>query len=269
MQQTSVLDMLSPGWVGSLIGLVGIAAAVVTYFLTRQRSRLAFRYAGERLLGLAGDGLPTDITVQYRGQQIPRLTRTLIVFWNAGEKSISGSDVVQSDPLRVNIEEDGAVLSATVLKTSRDVCQFQANMSADKQTQVNLGFEFLDAGDGAVVEILHTSEKRVADIEGTIRGLPKGLDNLGRITAIGRVRRPFPFRGSPRKLGFAAALIGALAVFAALLVPWDSIPKLSAQDPPVRWVAAGAGALYFLLGCALVVLTRRRYPPALHVEELE
>lgn len=88
------LDLLAPGWVGSIIGLLGIAAAFVTYILTRQRSRVAYRYAGERLLGLTSDGLPADITVQYRGQSIPRLTRTLVVFWNGGEKTILAQDLV-------------------------------------------------------------------------------------------------------------------------------------------------------------------------------
>lgn len=263
-----MLDLLAPGWVGSLIGLAGLAAAVVTYFLTRQRSLLAYRYAGERLLGLSGDGLPPDITVQYRGQAIPRLTRTLVVFWNAGEKTIPGEDVVSSDPLRVKIEDDGSVLAVTVLKVSREACQFQVTSSPATPQHVDLAFAYLDAGDGAVIEILHTSESRVADFLGTVRGLPQGLRSFGRIAALGRMRRSFPLPGSPRGLGVAVTLVGAVAVGAAVFVPWEAV-RTSSTDVPVRWVVAAAGGLYFLLGVALVLLTRRRYPKGLHVEELE
>lgn len=269
MQATSILDFLSPGWVGSLIGLAGIAAAVVTYYLTRQRSRLAFRYAGERLLGLSSDGLPTDITVQYRGQQIPRLTRTLVVVWNAGERTILGTDVVPSDQLRLKVEDDSAILAATVLKSTRDVCQLQVGLNASTPHQLDLSFDFLDSGDGAVIEVLHTSEKRIVNLRGTIRGLPNGLDNLGRIAAMRSGQRKFPFPGSPRRLGMIVSVVGILAIVAALLVPWDSLPKSTDSELPVRWIVAGAGALYALPGLALILLTRRRYPKTLHIEELE
>ncbi|MBT2789183.1 hypothetical protein [Paraburkholderia strydomiana] len=178
----SALDLLAPGWVGSIIGILGVVAAVITYFLTRQRSRFAYRTSGERLLGLTTEGLPPDITVQYRGQEIPRLTRTLVVFWNDGEKSVSGEDVVGSDPLRLRFADDARVLAATVLKQARNVCQVQARHNLAEPTDVEITFAFLDKNDGAVVEVLHTGKEREAAFLGTIKGLPKGLHDLGRLT---------------------------------------------------------------------------------------
>lgn len=262
------LELLAPGWVGSIIGLVGIVAAGVTYVLTRQRTRLAYRYVGERLLGLSTDGLPADITVQYRGQEIQRLTRTLVVFWNAGEKTILAADIVEADPLRLKLRDDGSVLAATVLKVGRTVCQVEAKLIPSSSNEVSLGFAFLDSGDGAVIEILHTGEKRHPEFLGTIRGLPSGLHNLGRITGREFNRRLFLLPTSPRKLGLITAVLGVAIAGAGLLVPWESLSKSNTEALPTSLVVMGAGALYALMGAILIFLTRRRYPKALHVDEL-
>jgi len=264
------LDLLAPGWVGSIIGLVGIAAAALTYVLTRQRGLLAYRYAGERLLGLSTDGLPEGITVQYQGQEIQRLTRTLIVFWNAGERTILLEDIVASDPLRLRFLDDGRVLAATVLKQAREVSQVNAIVDATKPTEVELRFEFLDSGDGAVVEILHTSQKRYAELLGTVRGLPRGIHDLGRIAGARRyMRSSFPLLGSPRKLGWLAVALGSFTTVAGVFVPWDSLRSVDAQSVRIGLLIAGFGALYAVLGIALIFLTRRRYPKSLHVDELD
>ncbi len=262
-----LLELLAPGWVGSIIGLVGIGAAAVTYFLTRQRTLLAYRYTGERLLGLSADGLPSDITVQYRGENIPRLTRSLVVFWNAGEKTLLSDDIVQSDPLRLVIQ-DGRVLSATVLKRSRDVNQVEAVIDPNVTTEVVLRFAFLDSSDGAVVEILHTSENRHADFVGTVRGLPKGIQDLGRIAGRRFIQRAFPLVISPRKLGWLGSGMGIVIALVGLLWPDTNLDEAANINLHRGLILAGVGAFYTLLGITLIILTRRRYPKELHVDEL-
>lgn len=265
------LELLAPGWVGSIIGLIGIAAAALTYFLTRQRTILAFNYEGDRLLGLAADGLPSEIKVSYRGQDIPRLTRTLVVFWNAGEKTILSEDVIKTDPLRLKFKEDSQVLAATVLKCSRDVNQIQATLGAQLKNEVTLNFAFLDSRDGAVIEVLHTSEDPHSEFQGTVRGLPKGIHNLGSIH--GKVypmtKILFAIPNSPRKLAWVALALGIAMSLIGLFVPLESLNKLSEATTSKGLAMTVAGVLYALLGGLLLFLTRRKYPKALHINELE
>lgn len=265
----TTVEFLSPGWVGSLIGLVGIAAAAITYFLTRQRTRLSFRYTGERLLGLSIDGLPPGITVQYRGDDIARLTRTLLVFWNAGEKTILGGDVITSDPLRLLFPDDCRVLTASVLKETRAVSETKTTLDAERPNEVHLHFSFLDPADGAVVEVLHTSEARYPKFVGTVRGLPDGLRNLGRIPRPRQMRKVIPLLGSPRKLGWLTTVLGFLFAGAGLFVPWEKLAKVDAEGATSSLAIVGAGFLYALLGLTLIFLSRRRHPKALHMDELE
>ena len=68
---TEILNLLSKGWVGTTLGIVGMILAVYFYVATRQRTRLAYQQIGKRLLGLTTGGLPSGITVQYQGREIP------------------------------------------------------------------------------------------------------------------------------------------------------------------------------------------------------
>jgi hypothetical protein len=249
----TTLDLLSPGWVGAIISFVGIIAAVVTYLLTRQRTRLAYCYAGKRLLGLSiDDGLPAGITVHYRGQDIPRLTQTLVVLWNAGEKTILGDDIVAADPLRLKLRGDGRVLAATVLKTKRDVCQIEALPDASCPNETHIHFAFLDAGDGAVIEVLHTSEERSVEILGTVRGLPQGLHDLGFMQPIDDANSIF--------IPLAVVMLG-MFVFMSISTP-TIFKEFIGQIILVGLI------IFSIPGIALIYKSRRRHPKYLHIEEL-
>lgn len=259
------LDYLAPGWVGSIIGLIGIVLAAATYFLTRQRSRFAYRCVGRRFLGLSADGLPQDISVQYKGREIPRLTRSLVVFWNDGERSIGSDDITSTDPLRMHLE-DGEILAATVLKQSRSVCQVHVDELPGSSTDVVVSFEFLDSNDGAVVEILHTGEKRHAAFLGTIRGLPLGLTNLGSMAAYRRVR--FPLYATPRKMAWPAIVMGFLFLAACAGIPIAKFRELQTTPIYLKVIFGAMGSIYCVTGFAALFIGRRRYPKSLHIDEL-
>lgn len=243
----TTLELLSPGWVGAIISLVGIIAAVVTYLLTRQRTRLAYCCAGKRLLDLPTDGLPEGITVHYHGQDIPRLTRTLVVLWNAGEKTILGDDIVTANQLRLKLRGDGRVLAATVLKTKRDFCQIEALPDASCPSETNICFDFLDAEDGAVIEILHTSKESDVEFLGAVRGLPQGLHNFDII--------------QPMEIYPISASVATFVAF-IMRTTISGIAQLAGQ------LIIGFCSICFLLVIASICRNRRRYPKCLDIEEL-
>lgn len=264
----NTLDVLSPGWVGSIISLVGIITAAVTYTLTRQRTRFAYCHAGERLLGLLNYGLPSEVTVQFCGQNIPRLTRTLLVFWNDGEKTIPGEDIVASDPLRLELETEDQVLAATILKVTREVCHTAVSIDISRKNIVELKFQFLDSGDGAVVEVLHTSKNAHPTLLGTIRGLPDGFKNLGPILGRNFVRRSrWPLPASPNRLGWVVVGVGIAIAVTSQVITGEGATNACLQTIPVRFGFTIGAAFYAVLGGILILSTRRRYPKTLHIEK--
>jgi hypothetical protein len=173
-----VVGWLSLGWVGSLLGLAGLVAAVLTYRWTRKRSIFAYRKGGLRLIGGSDSQLPTEVKVLYRGEAITLLSRSMVVLWNAGENSIVAADLATIDRLRIEVSQGCKILSAQVVGVSRPVIQFSC-IPSDSGHQATLGFEFLDRHDGAVIEVLHTDQANGLNVAGAIRGLPSGLTNLG------------------------------------------------------------------------------------------
>ena len=264
----SALNFLDQGRVGLLVGLV---VAFVTYLLTRQRTSLGYVHLGEHLLGSASDALPTGIVVQYEGISVPRLTKSVIIIWNNGENTLSGADIVDKDPLRFNVGADGRILSTSVLKVNREVNDFRVVTAPGEATsEAVFTFDFLDAKDGAVVEILHTSTNRKPSAKGTLRGLPRGVRNLGQFT---RPKPPKKKKSGPLAVlasvvlspivlacaGFAMAVYGPHPLFLA---------EIASNESYRDGFMGGLGGF-----CAMWATnswaTRRRYPKSLHLESLE
>jgi hypothetical protein len=270
------LSFLSPGWVGSLIGLIGVLGGVIAYLLSRKRTSLSFAYLGEHLLGSESAALPEGISVQYYGDDIPRLTRSVIVLWNSGENTILGSDVVDIDPLRFSVGTDGKLLAASILKASRPVNDFRIRPpSAQAPNEAVVELNYFDSKDGVVVEILHTSTSAHPDIKGTIRGLPNGLKSLGRMSrSPDIIKRMGPHRWfrsvfigliiwTPIIVGVAFMLTALFGSPETLkLVMTLNIEKLST---PVM----AMGCFYVVMGLVPLYAFRRKHPKNLHVEALE
>lgn len=259
-------SLLDKSWLGTLLGIAGIVFGVLTYLWTRKRTSLAYVHLGEHLLGSASDALPQQIVVQYNGISIPRLTKSIVILWNNGENTVNGEDIVAKDPLRFHVGDDGQILSILILKSSRAVNDFSflSTRSAEANEEV-FTFNFLDANDGVVVEILHTSTDRKPRIKGTLKGLPQGFRNLGQFT------RPKPQK--KKRSGPLAALTAF--VFSPYVVSFAFF-LLAIYGPRPEMISASTfnglmGGLGGASGAWMISTwtTRRRYPKPLHLEALE
>jgi hypothetical protein len=264
----TALSFLDQGRV-SLI--VGILVAGVTFLWSRKRTSLAYVHLGEHLLGSASDALPSAIVVQYDGISIPRLTKTILIIWNSGENTVSGSDIVDKDPLRLKIGDDGRILSISVLKTSRTVNDFRIRTASNDATnEAPFTFDFLDANDGVAVEVLHTSADRKPSVNGTMRGLPRGFRNLGKFT------RPKPQkknRSGPLFTVFKVAsspfILVCVGLLFALYGPHPTfLVELTRDSSFFTGLMGGLGG-FFGMWIINSWATRRRYPKSLHLETLE
>jgi len=201
---------------------------------------------------------------------VDRLTKTYIIFWNSGKALLRGADIVQEDPLRCEFSEGSRVLAARIIKNSRVANKFALDNQAEFPHKLMIAFDYLDPGDGAVIEVLHTDTKRYPEIVGTVKGVPKGCMNWGRLRPLG-ASLPFPFNRSRRVL-FAVLAFGLLTCVAGFLIP-ESALRSSVQPKNPFWsfreLLIINGVLYAGLPLAMLWFTRRRFPRALHIQELD
>jgi hypothetical protein len=161
-----------PGWAGVVISLlVGAVIGYVYMRLSRERVQLLYRFVDTELVETKSD--PTDpIQILFEDRPVPRVNKTVLYVWNAGRKTGEGSNVLARDPLRIAIPGDGHVLRARVLEVTRDVNNVTVQVPSDNQATI--AFDFLDPGDGAAIEVIHTGAADERRLEGTLKGIPEG-----------------------------------------------------------------------------------------------
>jgi hypothetical protein len=253
-----IVEFLSLPMVGTLLGIAGLAVAFVTYVLTRQRRILAFQQRGQKLLGHEAQGLPEAVGVTYRGRAIPRVTKTFVVLWNAGEKVISGTDIVESDRLRIDVGEDAEILSTNVRASTRAVVGLKILDVSARVAEIK--FDFLDAGDGAVVELLHTGHRKFVRVAGTVKGLPRGASDRGVVIAVPPVR----FRDHLSLEWFVTRPAVQWVILALSCVGvWYAAFGSTLLGGVERTVIGGTAAVYVGFSAAAIWMTRRRFPRAL------
>lgn len=263
----NVLQLMEQTWVGTALAILAIPLSIFLYIWGRKRTKMAYVYLGEHLLGSTSDALPQQIVVQYDGLSIPRLTKTLLIIWNNGENTVTGADIVVKDPLRIAVGSDGQILSTVLLKTSRAVNDFKIELIGhEAPNEALITFDFLDANDGVVVEVLHTSSNRKPSVKGTMRGLPQGFGNLGQFTR--PKPRPKKERGPLSILGSVLLSPPVLALAGFATATWapqpEFIQKLAAEGSFRNGFMGGLGGF---VGMWLFTwwVNRRRYPRALYL----
>lgn len=265
-------------WVGWAIGLMAIIAAWVFYRRSKIQARLVYQQRALRLLDAGSEGFPVpdEVEIFFKGAKVPRLVVTQIVIWNAGNATIRGEDLVQSDPLRFTFSGDSRVLRVRVLNVSRSVNDLKAETHPSESNVVTLRFDYLDENDGAVLEVLHTGEGRFSAARGSIKGVPKGVLDWGVIRVARRLRIPplisIDYRvvaGVMTGIGLLPAFIGAFAPLGRAWFPEIATSIGAPLDSPTKWIFIGVGLFYAFSGAFLFWSGRRRFPKRLNTSHLE
>ena len=228
------------------MGLVGL----YLYWRSQISSIIAFQSDDMSMIGHSTAIFPIGTEVRYRGTPVPRITSSTVWIWNEGKKTVRGADVVEPLQLRFG----GEVLNVRIRTVSREAVKFAVATPTDTSEEarriVYFGFEFLDPGDGGVLEVLHTGSAEAPEFTGTIIGLPRGPKHWG---------SPTPDDPARWLEWFMAFLLLGLGL--AFLME----PHL-AEDPevyiPFR-IRAPLGLLIWSLALLLIRRLRRRAPSSL------
>lgn len=276
-------------WADLVIGVIGIVIGVLGVLLTVRplRPRPVFQSQGFTLIEGPLEPLNEKLHVYYDGERIDRVSITRVVFWNDSRSDFSGSRVVSTDPIQCSID-GGRVLSVRVIGATREASEFEAEVVPGDKASVRLKFDYLDQQDGALIELLHTSRILHPRMSGVIRGVPRGIKDLGRSSRAfspdlieDRLGNPWivvRLAGKRRGINLDLAtllvystLLG-LAIHKGLTGEYLLLPPLaSLADWFSRVLLVSFGILAFLLVPVLLLRRvwrdRRRFPKALLIKE--
>jgi hypothetical protein len=225
----------------------------------------------QRALSLVDEAVRSSgVEVAQRGRTFLRMTRTYVVLWNVGGL-LRGADIEARDPLRFTVADDGEIIAARVVAASNDGDVSVRAGNADTVNAVRIIFDELGKGEGAVIEILHTSAERCGILAGARSGTR--LDVRDR----GLVRHPFhplpsQVPASFKAVGSSAFVlifgIGALLVLLSAFRPQLAIVFGPYVGPVMNVIEGLSDVIYAGLAFIVIAQTRRRFPDELAIPEL-
>lgn len=170
------MDYLQPivqhplfGITSFIIGLLGVVLAYVFYRLGRKSKNPCWDLTSYNLISGFSKKLP-QLDIKYSGQPVENLTISRLRFWNAGLETIDVSDIADAAPLKIVPNNAITLLDVKLLVENSESSRFLISTAPD-QSAAFLNFDFVDKGEGCVIQVIHTG-KTSEDIRfsGTIKG---------------------------------------------------------------------------------------------------
>ena len=253
---------------GTIVGIVGIVAAIVLALFTVRKSKKAakprFYMSSTRLLGRHENMLPREVTVQFDGKNVDRLTKTTLVLWNDGSDVLDGKNVVDKDPIRVSLDAGESFLSYDVSKRTRGINEVCLKQDSEAPHKLLITFLYLDPRDGVTIETLHDSGRLYPMVEGSIMGIPKGFEDLTRRSG-SRFYRRIAFSKYVRTASLFFPMGWGTGLIVSLVRSF-----LSEMRIEIGMVVTLAVGLFCIVVPGLMLWSRRRrYPSALGVKGVD
>lgn len=219
---TPLAELVTNPWfqaLGFVFGLLGIVLAVHFHRKSRRVHLLAFQHERTTLV----QGLRSQfeqLSLHYADRPIENVSVSVFKIWNAGTETLRGADIAPADSLRIEATDGVDLLDTQLLKSTTPAIRFHVDYR-ERRRLAHLKFDYLDPGDGATVQVVHTG---VADgalaVRGTLMaaGTPRELSELQPLRRTRRMARALwsrPYLFLALALGFSVITIVGSAIFIA------------------------------------------------------
>jgi hypothetical protein len=145
-------------------------------------------------------------------------------------------------------------------------------MAPEKPHQLCVTFDYLDPDDGMALEVIHSSPLDKVSVLGSVRGMPRGIANHGRVDRYYPMAREgrlalFSVRGPVYAiavaLGVLMALFGVLRPQLAGTLPTIFGPTDPSRYQKPNWILVIVGIVYAAVPSLILWSRRRRHPAGL------
>lgn len=265
----SLTEYLNQGWVSLLASAVIGAVSVFLPIKLNSKPRLRYFRNYFRLLSSFMGAYKSKIAIFYDGTQIDSLYCVRLYFWNSGRATLRGSDIAESDRIRlVHNREIASIIDVHIRSVTRLVINPKLQHDgADGSTYIL--FDFLDYMDGFSVDCILSGAVTSVDVAGTIIGSRRGCElAIGSIDPLVKDKVPQILEVLDRAgqyfhyffffAGVVAAAVGLLSGYIEHIFPRTTIE-------PVVAYGLSVGAFVYSVSCWAVL--RKKYPRELDAED--
>lgn len=241
------------GWVGILVGLVGLAVGLYFGLISRRRRELLFSVNPVRTK-VVTSGQATDLKVLYRDESLGDIdiTAVQLAIWNAGYESIKKGHVRKEIVVTTNPQV--RILEASVRTESPDT-GFNLLESTDLKAKgrVPVSWEILEKNEGASIQLLYLG---TPDVDISVEGLIEGQGRAKRIVTSSSLKSPQEHRKTRRQQSLWVVISLVFSVVTAILqfaikVQWDLLPMFFIISLFILFISSSN----------LLSTIRERFPP--------
>lgn len=268
---SELLGFINQGWVGIIIG---ISISILTYKLSIKKPIPSYQRHSLEIIRKNQLELSKDIKISYKDVLVENLTKIEIVFWNEGRDTLKNENIVVDDPLLFKFSNDTIILSAKIIKQTRDINKSYIRISETNSNIAHFGFDYLDQNDGMIFEIIHTDINIYPEIMGTIKGIPEGIQNFGQVDLFNSrncKNKLVCLLNSKWLLFLLMSLIGVflmlIGIYPSVIETIQSYTILDSSNKFIRVFFIVAGVFYFIFPVLVFLQKRKRFPKKLTLKD--
>jgi hypothetical protein len=236
--------LVMPDWI--IPTLIGVAASAIFFWLGmrfRSKSGMAYQLHDFTVIGQPSVTNLGDIKILFNKVAVPRVVVTQLAVWNTGNTVVRGNEIVESDPLAIRFEDGALILHAQRVNATQEVNDFRIRISEQDRSRAFLEFDYLNGRDGAKFQIIHTGAADKAKLTGSIRGIPKGVENWGDLREWSEQKSRLFNSGSGLLIPFACVILLMILTWVKSLIA----PHFPAINRFTEWLAGAFAVLGVLL----------------------
>lgn len=160
--------MFHPDVLGVIVGIIGIILGFIFYRRSKESVKPCFASFSEVLIAASEQVRSSGIEITFGDRVIANAYRSVVYFWNGGNKTLDYDDIATADPIVLHFEgPETEILKVSPAKSTRSVLKAEA---VQDENTIALAFDFLDRGDGLIVETFYVGTRTNVRISGTIKG---------------------------------------------------------------------------------------------------
>lgn len=266
---------LNLGWVGSVIGIIGLILGFVFFIKSNKTTIPCYQYSTNVIVGKKESEASKNIEILFLGKRVDNVKRTVVAIWNDGKHYLDSSVILKEKPLTISFQ-DGEILSHQIKSKTNE--SITANTHTSDNSGVVVDFNYLDFKDGICVELIHTSNSNEPILSCTIKGVKSGFINKGEITSTKPSKKSKKYLLVIPIMGSLMILSGILLFHIANMKKYgqeDFITRLNSfstniiapnnKDYFSGWLMLLSGIAYILLPLIIKFILRTKTPKNMDV----
>lgn len=151
----------------AIITVISLLFTVYTYVTNKKRKLFSVSCASYELLK-QGQSEIEKVSIMFDDQPINNLTISNYAIWNSGNTLINGTDIVDTQRLRLISDDETKFLEAKIVSEVETSNKFRIIEQLDNE--ILLDFDYVDKNEGIVIQVIHTGEKDSINAQCKIKG---------------------------------------------------------------------------------------------------